>query len=449
MSASREETRMISRFPILLLVLVTSCLIPFLTASGAAESAPKKSRNDREWASTSGGRGGRILRVTNLKASGPGSFAEAVMTKGPRIVVFEVAGVVDLNREIILINEPYLTIAGQTAPSPGVTFIKGGITIETHDLIVQHIRVRPGEAGAAKKSGWEVDAIATSRGAHDVIIDHCSISWATDENLSASGLRFEGENLQQWRKNTSHRITFSHCIIAEGLSNSTHGKGEHSKGSLIHDNVTGIVIIGNLYASNVQRNPLFKGGARGVIVNNYIYNPKREAMHYNLSSGEWKTHPYATGQMVIVANVMKRGPDTNEGVPLFRLGGSGPLEIYMEDNLILNREGKGQNPPLLGLSRSRSEKCKLLKVRPSWPEWLKERRANEVEAHVLENAGARPWDRDEVDRRIVREVREGTGRVIDSEKEVGGYPKAGEKRRPFNPDQWDMTSMTRQGRTRR
>lgn len=426
---------MISRFPILLLILAASCLISFLTVSGAAEPFSKESRNNWGWASTSGGRGGRILRVTNLKASGPGSFAEAVKTKGPRIVVFEVAGVVDLNREIILINEPYLTIAGQTAPSPGVTFIKGGITIQTHDLIIQHIRVRPGEAGAAKKSGWEVDAIATSQGAHDVIIDHCSVSWATDENLSASGPRFEGENLEEWQKNTSHRVTFSHCIIANGLSNSTHGKGEHSKGSLIHDNATGIAIIGNLYANNVRRNPLFKGGARGVIVNNYIYNPKRAAMHYNLSSREWKGHPYATGQMVIVANVMKRGPDTNEGVPLFHFGGSGPLELYMEDNLILNRDGEREDPPLLVPSGGISKKCKVLKVRPSWPEGLEPRPASEVEAYVLENAGARPWDRDEVDRHIVRKVRQGTGRIIDSEKEVGGYSKEQEKR-------WEILKTT-------
>src|SRR6185369_4746388 len=102
-------------------------------------------------------------------------------------------------------------------------------------VILSHLRVRPGEAEQAKKSGWEIDGITTARGAFDVVVDHCSTSWATDENLSASGPRFDGENVEAWRASTSHRITFSNDIVAEGLSRSTHGKGEHSKGSLIHD----------------------------------------------------------------------------------------------------------------------------------------------------------------------------------------------------------------------
>jgi len=166
------------------------------------------------WAAyTPGGRGGKIIRVTNLKARGPGSFAAAVQMKGPRIIVFEVGGVIDLQKNSIAITEPFLTIAGQTAPSPGITFIRGGIDIQAHDVIVQHVCVRPGEAGAEKRSGWEVDGIAT--GSYNIIVDHCSCTWATDENLSASGPRFDGKSVDEWQKNTSHRITFSNCIIAE------------------------------------------------------------------------------------------------------------------------------------------------------------------------------------------------------------------------------------------
>ena len=148
---------------------------------------------------------------------------------GPRIVVFEVGGVIDLGKSTLSIRNPYVTVAGQTAPSPGITIIKGGIGIQTHNVILQHLRVRPGEAGGAKKSGWEVDAIAAGSGAHNVVIDHCSTSWATDENLSASGERFSGTTVEQWRKGTSHRVTISHCIIAEGLDRSTHGKGRTPK----------------------------------------------------------------------------------------------------------------------------------------------------------------------------------------------------------------------------
>lgn len=151
------------------------------------------------------GRGGRIIRVTNLDAQGPGSLRAAVEAKGARIVVFEVGGVIDLNRDNISIAEPFLTVAGQTAPSPGVTLIRGGISIETHNVLIRHLRVRPGDAGQARRSGWEPDGIATNA-AHHVVIDHCSVTWAVDENLSASGPRHEGPD------RTSHDVTFSNCI---------------------------------------------------------------------------------------------------------------------------------------------------------------------------------------------------------------------------------------------
>src|SRR5690606_24360488 len=142
------------------------------------------------WAAdTAGGRGGQIIRVTTLATEGPGSFAEAVNTPGPRIVVFEVGGVIDLGVKTLRITEPHLTIAGQTAPAPGITLIRGGIDIATHDVIVRHLRVRPGDAGKARRSGFDFDAISTV-GARNVIVDHCSLTWGTDEGLSASGTRF-------------------------------------------------------------------------------------------------------------------------------------------------------------------------------------------------------------------------------------------------------------------
>jgi len=139
---------------------------------------------------TRGGQDGKIIRVTNLAKEGKGSLAEAISYDGPRIIVFEVAGVINLERSRLEIANPYITIAGQTAPYPGITLIQGGVRIKTHDVIIQHLKVRPGEAGQEKKSGWEVDGIATTKGAYEVIIGHCSVTWATDENLSAGGPRF-------------------------------------------------------------------------------------------------------------------------------------------------------------------------------------------------------------------------------------------------------------------
>ena len=386
------------------------------------------------WAgATSGGRGGQLLRVTNLQASGAGSLREALESAGPRIVVFEVGGVIDLGKSSLSIRNPHITVAGQTAPPPGITIVQGGIGIQTHDVILQHLRVRPGEAGAAKKSGWEVDAIATGSGAHDVVIDHCSTSWATDENLSASGERFGGATVEQWRKGTSHRVTISHCIIAEGLDHSTHAKGAHSKGSLIHDNATDIAVIANLYASNGQRNPYFKGGARGVVVNNLIDNPGSAAIHYGLQLGEWGLHPWVAGQIAMVGNVLKHGPDTRAGLALFSTNGT-PCEVFLNDNLAFDRAG---NPV-----RLTSGVFTAQDFPPTWPSGLQALPASQVEEYILANAGARPWDRDAIDRRIVQQVRDGTGKIPDSEQQVGGYPNPPETRRAFDASQWDLSTMT-------
>ncbi|HYM34613.1 MAG TPA: hypothetical protein VET48_04405, partial [Steroidobacteraceae bacterium] len=246
------------------------------------------------WAATTvGGRGGRIIKVTTLKSTGPGSLSEAMDADGPRIVVFEVGGVIDFGKkDEFKIKKPFITIAGQTAPSPGITIIRTGIDVATHDVILQHLHIRVGVSGAGKRSHWEPDAFSTVGGAYNVIVDHCSMSWAIDENLSASGPRFTGNTPDEWRKGTSHDITFSNNIAAEGLANASHMKGEHSKGSLIHDNVTNILIIGNLYAHNLERSPLFKGGVRGAIINNLIYDPGQRAVHYNLIAAEWGEHPF-------------------------------------------------------------------------------------------------------------------------------------------------------------
>ncbi len=404
------------------------CLAPGICGNALATSTP-------------GGRGGKIIRITTLDRDGPGSFVEAVRAAGPRIIVFEVGGVIDLDRRTVKIGAPCVTIAGQTAPSPGITFIRGGLSIQTHDVLVQHIRVRPGEAGADKKSGWEVDAIATNA-ACDVTIDHCSCTWATDENLSASGPRFDGDTVEQWRQGTSRRITFRNNIIAEGLAHSTHGKGQHSKGTLIHDNATEIAIIGNLYAHNGDRNPLFKGGAGGLVVNNYIYNPGRKAIHYALVAGEWKARPPVTGQIVVVGNVLQYGPSTRDDVVLVHCQQVGPCEVFLQDNRAFGRAG--EDVPLLQIDSGvpNREHC-LLDSRPFWPAGLNVLPVEAVREHVLKNAGARPWDRDEIDRRIIAEVRAGGGRIIDSEQEVGGYPVVTPTHVAFDPREWDLDLMTR------
>lgn len=391
------------------------------------------------WAKeTVGGRGGRIIRVTSLAADGPGSLKAAIDAKGPRIVVFEVAGVIDLKRSSLEIKEPYLTIAGQTAPSPGITIIRGGIDLRGHDVIIRHIRVKTGADGQAKRSGWEADSLSTIA-AYNVIIDHNSLTWGIDENMSASGPRFTGNSVEEWRNGTSRNITFSYNLAAEGLADSSHPKGEHSKGSLIHDNATGILFYRNVWAHNVERSPLIKGGAQAAMINNLIYDPGKRAMHYNLMALEWAGHPYVTGEMTAVGNVMRGGPSTDDGLAFLMLGGDGDLRYHGRDNIAVDKFGK----PLPMFGRYGETQAKLIEVKKPvlWPAGIGVLPARDVETHVLANAGARPWDRDADDIRVMFFVAEGRGEIIDDETEVSAYPSPKETRAAFVEADWDLTTM--------
>jgi hypothetical protein len=321
---------------------------------------------------------------------------------------------------------------------PGISIIRAGMDIKTHDVIVRHIRIHTGVDGQPQRSGWEADAISTI-GARNVIVDHCSLIWAIDENLSASGPRFTGNSVEEWRRGTSHNITFSYNLLAEGLRYASHPKGEHSKGSLIHDNVTGMLIYRNLYAHNQERNPLLKGGVHAAVVNNFIYNPGLRAVHYNLMALEWGDQPYQLGELSAVGNVLRGGPDTSSDMTFLAIGGAGDLRYHGRDNIAVDFSGK----PLPMLGRYTTAPARIIEVeRPRvWPEGLEVLPAREVEKHVLAWAGARPWDRDAHDIRITFDVAEGRGEIIDDEKEVGGYLKVEPTRAPFVEAEWDLDTM--------
>lgn len=352
----------------------------------------------------------RVIKVTNLNRSGEGSLAWAIAQEGPRIVVFEVGGVIDMAQENLQIENPYLFIAGQTAPSPGITLIRGGIGVHGHDVMIQHINVRPGDCGLPKMSDWEVDGLSTG-GAYNVVIDHCSFTWATDENLSASGPRHQGLD------KTSRNITFSNCIIAECLYESTHIKGIHSMGTLIHDYCRNIAVIGNLYAHNNQRNPMIKPNAEAFIVNNLIYNSKTLAIH-----GTWPLQEYVDcpdsmrrAKLTVVGNVFLPGGDTEKNVYMI----TGKVSAYQKDNKIITTiNDKAEDKSRQTVSSDTEE----LPTPPLMAESYKIIEAGKVPDHVLTYAGSRPVSRDPIDQRIINEVMSGTGKVIDSQDEVGGYP---------------------------
>lgn len=385
---------------------------------------------------TVGGRGGEIIRVTTLATGGEGSLYQALAASGPRIVVFEVGGVIDLQRATIPINSPYVTIAGQTAPSPGITLIRGGMRIATHDVVIQHLAIRPGEAGQAKQSGWEPDALSSTNGAYNIVVDHVSTTWGVDENLSAAGDRFVGETPEDWRAGTTHQVTFSHNLVAEALYDSTHAEGPHSKGSLMHDNVTGALIYASMYVSNAERNPLFKGGARGVVANNLVINPMLRAMRYNLSESEWAGHDPVAGQMSIVGNDVRYGVDTQADVPLLSVTGVGEVEVYFDDNRAVDLEGA--EIPLIG---GETELALEQPEPPTWPEDFEAMPVSDVEDYVVANVGSRPWDRDPIDARIIEEALAGAAATIDSEQDVEGYPMRDTTQAVFDPDAWDLECM--------
>ena len=422
----------------LIRLLLLSCLM-FIVHPAAAENTPTAFPGAVGWASeTVGGRGGKIIRVTNLNADGPGSLKAAINAKGPRIIVFEVGGQIDLGKTSLEIKEPFLTIAGQTAPSPGITIIKGGIDLKTHDVIIRHIRVRTGADGEKRMSGWEADSISTVA-AHNVIIDHCTFMWGIDENMSASGPRFTGSTVEDWRKGTSRNITFSYNLAAEGLADSSHPKGEHSKGSLVHDNATGILFYRNIWAHNVERSPLLKGGVQAAMVNNLIYDPAKRAVHYNLMALEWAGQPYVTGELSAVGNVMRGGPSTDEGLPFLMLGGDGDLLYYGKDNIAVDKHGKA----LPAFGRYGETQAKLIpsKKPVSWWPGLSVLPARDVETHVLALAGARPWDRDMHDIRVLFFIAEGRGEILDDESRVGGYGTVQPTAAPFVESDWNLDTM--------
>ena len=370
---------------------------------------------------TPAGNNGRIVRVTNLNGEGPGSLREALSGRGPRLVVFEVGGVIDLQTKAITIAEPYLTVAGQTAPSPGITVIKGSILIRTHDVLIRHLRFRLGDAGRPKAGGWETEMTTWGADAYNIVIDHCSVSWGVQSNLSVAGPQFEGP------MGTSHNITFSNSIVAEGLSNSA---GTRAMGSLVNDGCTNVAMIGNLFASNDRGNPYFKANTSGVLLNNLVYNPGSGAIQMDWLASEWIGHPAPHNPRVsVVGNVLYYGPSTNEGLALVSRKG----DAYLADNLAFDRSS---TPAAISAGL-----IEVLAERTLWPRRLMPLPAARVQAWVLQHAGARPRDRDDVDKRIVSEVAERKGRIISSQEEVGGYPRPAPARRrlvipPEDLDEW-------------
>lgn len=222
-----------------------------------------------------------------------------------------------------------------------------------------------------------------------------------DENISASS--YEAPPGAPAR-----RIFIRDCLIAEGLSHATHAKGEHSKGTLVLDRTQEVAIVRNLYANNTEPNPLFKRDTSGVVVNCVVANPGKRSIHAALPDAESDDEPRA--KIAVVGRVMLFGAATRTTGAILE----GEADAYFKDNEGFNWQG--DSLPLM------HTRFKALKEPPLWPEGLVAISTAAALCHVARFVGARPAERDALDKRIVSEALTGAGHIIDSQEEVGGYP---------------------------
>ncbi|MFC1585809.1 FlgD immunoglobulin-like domain containing protein [Fibrobacterota bacterium] len=336
---------------------------------------------------TPGGRGGIIIEVTNLNDSGPGSFREACGQTGPRIIVFKTGGVIELQNEI-QINEPFITIAGQTAPGNGIVLKNCQLTVLTHDVIIRGMRFRPGDnpEGAAP----EIRDCLSLLGAHNVILDHCSLSWGIDENVSV------------WQG--SRDVSIQWCIISEGLFYSLHAKVGHSMGLLVGNGSALLSIHHNLFAHNNGRNPLISGGTNHEFINNVIFDWGYASEFYE-EGIPFKADVYGN-YFKPFTNV----PGPQEYAISINFDSTSSSRIYCQDNFL---NGKlfftpEQKQDFGGLSllfpeNSAMDSSSCITSQPV------------LEAYdtVLAAAGALLPARDAVDSRIIQDAKDSAGMMVD------------------------------------
>lgn len=328
-----------------------------------------------------GGRGGRIIAVTTLADAGPGSLRACITASGPRVCIFRVGGIIRYTTMRPDIQNPYLTIAGETAPGGGILITHAGgkgaftpfVIKGTHDVIVRNIRVRLDRAGEQRRA----DSAFIIENSRNIILDHVSGSWARDENFGGYAL--------------NDAITVSWSIFAEGVP-------RHDKCALLSSDPPGpqrLSFIKNLCAHNGDRNPdiNFKPGSCVEVVNNVLYNAQVQF------SEVWES--YGGTPVNIVGNYYRRGPNTPRlafGIDRPLVASTGRARIYTRDNIVDGR----------GIVMAPAARAALVAA-PVCPITIKPMPGRLAFGAVLKAAGAFP--RDDVDTRLVSEVRSRTGRI--------------------------------------
>lgn len=355
---------------------------------------------------TSGGRGGDVYHVTNLNDSGPGSLRDAV-SKSNRTIVFEVSGNIMLESPL-RITGSNLTIAGQTAPGDGITVNNHSTYVEGNNIIIRYMRFRMGD-----RTPSTADAFS-ARNRSDLIIDHSSMSWGVDEVASIYDMR---------------NVTVQNSIIAEALHMTNHDKGRHGFGGLWGSHSS---YLNNIIAHNSSRNPRFKGtntNDKGYdFRNNIIYN-------WNFYAGYGGNE----ADVNIVNNYYKYGPDTllHKRSEIVELP-DGVSNWYIDGNYVYGYPDVTEDN-WLGVKEHPT--ANRLEEPVDVPE-ATTRSALEAFEYVLNNAGSTIPKRDSIDARIVADIRNGTGRQINSIDEVGAMPELFSTEAPLDsnrdgiPDYW-------------
>ena len=379
-----------------------------------------------------GGKGGHIYRVTNLNNSGPGSLRDCIIDvedHGPRICVFEVSGVIELSSDLE-IWKPHITIAGQTSPD-GIMLRNWSLWILTSDVLVQHLAVRVGDGSPGPESKVHNAILVVGSSANpvsDVVIDHCSVSWTIDQT---------GTAWDHW-----NNITFTNNIFAQPLNDSFHIADEggyelHGLGPTFGGVQAGrLVMAGNVLAHHAGRNPL-SVARELVMANNVIYNWGSEGAQVDSGDGQ----PIAAS---IVGNHFAAGANsTATPIKMFwALPPAGTL-VYLADNFAAGSSNDPWDPDVVQFVSSASRADVEAASPVAWPSDLVvlPTENNALFDGVLAFAGARPAFRDAVDQRVVDEVRNGTGEIINCvsadgsprcELNGGGWPIYGDGTRPFD-----------------
>jgi formylglycine-generating enzyme required for sulfatase activity len=347
-----------------------------------------------------------------------GSLRAAVSAIGPRIVIFRVSGTIAL-KEPLAIRNPYITIAGQTAPGDGICLRDYRLVLRTHDVIIRHMRFRLGDL--ARQEQITVSVI----GASDFILDHCSISWSIDENLTFTG--------------DCRNVTVQWCIVSEGLARSYHPKGGHSNGSLLGGD-GGLTFHHNIYAHNEARNPRVDD----VLLdfrNNVIYD-------WLYRCGYTRSGPCFFN---FVNNYLKPGPATHVGrrMRVF-MPADDMARVFPSGNVLAGHSDETQDNRLLieapgGLdgALTRDFLQKVIVDKPFAAPAVRTDTADVALEDVLAGCGATLPKRDSADTRLVEEIRTGKGKVIDSQQDVGGWPELKSAPAPTDndsdgmPDEWE------------